>query len=337
MKLEEIGFYTLSDARAATASETSRLMRCEVILTGRCNFRCPYCRRVGGPDIDFEQAYQTVRLWSAERLYTIRFSGGEPTLYPRLEELVMTARRFGIEKIAVSTNGSAPLYLYRRLIEAGVNDLSVSLDACCAADGELMTATIGAWDRTVENIRALAGSVYLTVGVVLTSQNARRINEIVEFVADLGVSDIRVIPAAQGENRLDIWGGLFETKFPILAYRVMNAATGRLVRGLRETDSRRCGLVMDDMAVCGDKHYPCIIYMREGGAAIGTVGAGMRGERARWSADHDTYTDPICRRNCLDVCVDYNNKFAALNANGIKDKGRRNDIDRQHSDLGRPD
>ena len=40
MKLEEIGFYTLSDERVKNTSQFSDLMRCELILTGACNFKC---------------------------------------------------------------------------------------------------------------------------------------------------------------------------------------------------------------------------------------------------------------------------------------------------------
>jgi len=43
MRLEDIGFYTLSDARAKDSNETSSLYRCEMILTDRCNFKCIYC------------------------------------------------------------------------------------------------------------------------------------------------------------------------------------------------------------------------------------------------------------------------------------------------------
>ena len=96
-KLEDIGFYTLSDNRAKTASSTSRLMRCELLLTARCNFKCPYCRGVGGPDLPYEEAERTVRLWAADGLYAIRFSGGEPTIYPRLKDLVTLAKSLGIE------------------------------------------------------------------------------------------------------------------------------------------------------------------------------------------------------------------------------------------------
>jgi hypothetical protein len=44
MKLEDIGFYTLSDSRCVSATDTTNLMRCELILTDACNFSCKYCR-----------------------------------------------------------------------------------------------------------------------------------------------------------------------------------------------------------------------------------------------------------------------------------------------------
>ena len=77
--------------------------------------------------------------------------------------------------------------------------------------------------------------------------------------------------------------------------------------------TKRCGLVLDDMAVMGNKHYPCIIYMRESGNPIGTIGPNMRNERLNWYKTHDCTLDPICSKNCLDVCVHYNKKFQDLN------------------------
>jgi MoaA/NifB/PqqE/SkfB family radical SAM enzyme len=311
MKLEQIGFYTLSDRRAASASETSNLSRCELILTGRCNFRCPYCRRVGGSDIEFEQAAGIVRQWALDGLYAIRFSGGEPLLYPKLRELVGLARAYGIQKIAVSSNGSLPFSKYEELVEAGVNDWSISLDACCAEDCNKMSGVKGAWNTITNNIRELVKKSYVTVGIVLTNDNVDKINDIIRFAASLGVGDIRVIPAAQDGDRLadvKVDANILE-KYPILRYRIDNLQAGRPVRGLGSSDSNRCGLVLDDMAVCGDKHYPCIIYLREGGREIGSVGPNMRQERKEWFDIHDTHVDPICSKNCLDVCVEYNNTF----------------------------
>lgn len=109
MKLEEIGFYTLCDQRAKEASETSRLYRVEMLLTGRCNFSCPYCRNVGGPDIDKQLALNTIAECAKHDLFALRLSGGEPTVHPDLLEMVESANALGVEKIAISTNGSADI------------------------------------------------------------------------------------------------------------------------------------------------------------------------------------------------------------------------------------
>ena len=194
-----------------------------------------------------------------------------------------------------------------------VNDFSVSLDACCAADGDRMSGSKGLWGRTVQTIRLLSEQTYVTVGVVLTEDNIAQASEIVAFAAELGVSDIRVIPAAQHSAVLpsvEVAPELLE-RFPILRYRLDNLNHGRQVRGLSESDSRRCGLAVDDLAVCGSEHYPCIIYLREGGAPIGDITGDVRAQRAEWAETHCTHTDPICSRNCLDVCVAYNNAYAA--------------------------
>ncbi len=311
MKLEDIGFYTLSDERAETHGAYNRLQRCEVVLSSRCNFKCPYCRRVGGDDLPFEDAVNLVSLWGKDGLRAIRFSGGEPMLYRGLDKLVCLSRKLGMEWIAVSSNGSISWDRYQRLIDLGVNDFSISLDACCAEDGDKMSGGVkGAWNKVVGNIRKCAEQVYTTVGVVLTNDNILSVNKIISFAASLGVADIRIIPAAQEDDRLhevEVDSSLLE-RFPILRYRINNLKAGKKVRGLEASDSRRCGLVLDDMAVNNNLHYPCIIYMREGGNPIGAVGENMRQERERWSFEHDTHLDPICSKNCLDVCVDFNNK-----------------------------
>jgi MoaA/NifB/PqqE/SkfB family radical SAM enzyme len=311
LKLDEIGFYTLSEARAAHATEFTPLERCELVLTARCNFNCPYCRRVGGKDLPLTHAKRWISLWAAQGCKAVRFSGGEPTMYPDLIKLVSFARQHGIKRVAVSTNGSADVALYATLLSAGVNDFSVSLDACCAEDGDKMGMR-GTFERVVENIRWLAERTYTTVGVVLTESNAHRANEIIKFASELGVADIRVIPAAQDGSKLKdikVDEALLK-KHPILTYRVANLQAGRPVRGIGPADSARCGLVLDDVAACGDEHFPCIIYMRERGKPIGRISPRMRELRAAWYAQHDTWADPICLNNCLDVCVDYNKSHA---------------------------
>ncbi len=310
MKLEEIGFYTLSDCRARKTSWLSPLWRCELLLTSRCNLSCPYCRGIkleDQGDISWKEAKYTVDLWASESLKNIRFSGGEPTLWPYLVELIEYTRP-KVERIALSTNGAAASDLYRRLYSAGVNDFSVSLDACCSITGKRMSGEEKLWARVVSNIRLLASMTYTTVGVVTTGTNVREIEGIIQLATSLGVHDVRIIPAAQEGRFLPKISALDFSGFPILQYRISNLAEGKSIRGKRPTDNPWCPLVLDDMAVLNGKHYPCIIYLREQGQPIGEIGPLMRHQRLQWVQDTDTSKDPICEKNCLDVCVEYNNK-----------------------------
>ena len=314
MKLQNIGFYTLSDERARSCSPTSPLTRCELILTDKCNFKCPYCRGLRSDCVgtmSLIKAQTIVKLWTLDGLKNIRFSGGEPTLYKDLHVLVKQAKDDGVEHIAISTNGSQSLSEYEDLIYYGVNDFSISLDACCAAFGKKMSGGVDVWDKVVNNIREISKLTYVTVGIVFTEENVGQAKEIVEFAHELGVADIRVISSAQYNQALS---GLFDlsdkiiNKHPILNYRINNFKNEKNVRGMQKNDNHHCPLVLDDMAVAGDYHFPCIIYMREQGNPIGKVSLNMRQERYEWYKSHDCFEDKICQNNCLDVCIAYNNR-----------------------------
>jgi molybdenum cofactor biosynthesis enzyme MoaA len=315
MRLEEIGFYTLSDERAKNISGTSPMMRAEIILTGACNFNCPYCRGVStisrdcNRDMPLIDAINTLDVWICDGLKNVRFSGGEPTLYPSLNMLVDFAKIGGVEHIAISTNGSRPLDVYKSLIDAGVNDFSISLDACCSAFGDKMSGIPGAWETVISNIKEISKLTYVTVGVVLTEETAHTAKDVIRFAHELGVADIRIISAAQYNQLLDGLEGIEQEildAHPILKYRVNRFFEGKNVRGISETDCHRCHLVKDDSVVAGSWHFPCVIHMREGGEPIGQVGVDMRRQRLKWFETHNSYEDPICRESCLDICKDFN-------------------------------
>ena len=219
----------------------------------------------------------------------------------------------GIEFIAISTNGSADRSMYKDLIYCGANDFSISLDACCASTGDSIAGVKGSWEKVVKNIRWISKRVYTTVGIVLIDNNVDgEIEDIVEYADSLGVSDIRIIPAAQTGTQMK--GSIIISKeildrHPILRYRIKNYKKDIPFRGLRETDSHHCALVLDDMAASHGKHYPCIIYMREYGKNIGHINKHMRADRLLWYQSVDTHTDPICKISCLDVCREYNNRY----------------------------
>jgi len=314
MKLDQIGMYTLTDARASHASEVSPMWRGEILLTGRCNYKCVYCQ--GLPvqnDIPYEYATQVIDTWLSEDLRNIRFSGGEPTLYKELPALVARCHSGGVERIAISTNGTASLSYYKDLIDAGLDDICISLDAIAPSLAQKMAGVTNThWENVIRNIRELSRLTYVTTSIVLTPNNAQYARDIIRFSSDLGVSDIRIVTASHSNDEIvEAISGLDQEvldRFPVLKYRVQNYLKGRNVRGIQENDAHRCHLVKDDCVVAWKWHYPCGVYLRERGAPIGEIGPRMRDERIAWFRSHNTYEDRICRQFCSDIYVDYNNR-----------------------------
>jgi hypothetical protein len=161
------------------------------------------------------------------------------------------------------------------------------------------------------NLAALSKLTYVTVGIVLTEQNVKEAGQTIKLVHDLGVADIRIIPAAQWKpeltETLDLSSAILDAH-PILKYRLDRAGKGENIRSISPTDTTKCPLVLDDMAVLKGYHYSCVIYMREWGDPIGLLDSEVRVQREKWYEQHNTHLDPICQANCLDVCVAYNNK-----------------------------
>jgi MoaA/NifB/PqqE/SkfB family radical SAM enzyme len=314
MKLEDIGFYTLSNERARTACSSTPVTRLEMLVTSKCNLRCPYCR---GPakgfegELTLEDAQKTLDVF--QDLINLRISGGEPTSWEPLYRFIKYARCTRVQgRIAISSNGTAPLSTYQRLIDEGVSDFSISLDGdCCSVAADMAGGVNGVFEKASNTIRFLSKQgAYVTIGIVLTERNVNNTRRIIQHADSLQPSDIRIIPAAQFGAKLNGQLAWLDVKlfqrYPILKYRITNFQKGKSVRGLDKKSPQSCPLVLDDVAVNKGYHFPCIIYMREHGKPIGLISENMRKEREEWYHNHNTHEDPICSRNCLDVCVDYN-------------------------------
>ena len=108
-----------------------------VVFLGGCNFRCPFCHNA--ELVLTPHLVPSIPLAGVlERLHQLRgwvdgvvVSGGEPTLSPRLPELLGRMRAAGFD-IKLDTNGSCPDVLAklvaRRLVQAVDMDLKAPLE-----------------------------------------------------------------------------------------------------------------------------------------------------------------------------------------------------------------
>jgi GTP 3',8-cyclase len=110
-----------------------------ISVTDRCNFRCRYCmpreRFADGHVflpraelLSFEEIARLVGLVSGQ-LRKVRLTGGEPLLRKDLPTLVGQLKAAGAARVALTTNGVLLPKLAEPLARAGLDRLTVSLDA----------------------------------------------------------------------------------------------------------------------------------------------------------------------------------------------------------------
>lgn len=110
-----------------------------VSVTDRCNFRCRYCmprERFGKEHnflpkseiLSYEEIQKFVLACKPLGLRKVRITGGEPLLRKDLPKLVRYISDLGLE-VALTTNGSFLKREAARLAEAGLDRVTISLDA----------------------------------------------------------------------------------------------------------------------------------------------------------------------------------------------------------------
>ena len=116
-----------------------------ISVTDRCNFRCSYCMPKEVFDkhysflphsslLSFEEITRTAKLFVAHGVRKIRLTGGEPLLRKNLEILVAMLSELRTPEgepldLALTTNGSVLARKAQALKDAGLQRVTVSLDA----------------------------------------------------------------------------------------------------------------------------------------------------------------------------------------------------------------
>jgi len=166
-----------------------------ISVTDRCNFRCRYCmpREIFGADhaflpraelLTFEEIIRLAGIFHGFGLEKIRLTGGEPLLRKDLEKLINMLRdHFPDLELALTTNGSVLPYKAQALREAGLDRVTVSLDAL---DDEIFQAMNDAG---------------FTVGQVLkgiqTAEQAGFEDIKINMVVKRGVNEDQILPMAE--------------------------------------------------------------------------------------------------------------------------------------------
>ncbi len=166
--------------------------RADLALTYGCNNRCAHCYNEPGREcavaLSPRRWRQVIHRLARIGVPHLIFTGGEPTLYAGLADLVRYAARLGLVT-GVNTNGRrlADPGFAGRLKRAGLDHVQITL-ASRRPSLHNRIVRAEAFDETVQGIRnALAAGLHTITNTTLTRRNRGGAVELVEFIHGLGV------------------------------------------------------------------------------------------------------------------------------------------------------
>jgi cyclic pyranopterin phosphate synthase len=162
-------------------------------LVEACNFRCPYCMpadRIAdnhGLDsasrLSFDEIETLVRGFARLGVTKLRLTGGEPLLRKHLPELVARlAAIHGIDDLALTTNGSLLAAQARALRDAGLQRLTVSLDALDPALFRALSGDRGEVGDVLAGIAAAAAAGFAPLKLNCVVQRGANDGEVLPLV-----------------------------------------------------------------------------------------------------------------------------------------------------------
>ncbi len=134
-----------------------------IAITDHCNYKCVYCRTGNEGalyrDLPFSDYLRMARVFAGLGIKKVRLTGGEPLLRKGIVEFVRELSKLrsadgGRLEIALTTNGHLLSEMAGPLKEAGLDRVTVSMDAVDPERFARITRVPNGYDRVLAGIRA---------------------------------------------------------------------------------------------------------------------------------------------------------------------------------------
>ncbi len=182
-RLEDFEYRNISPFQNESPVNPRGLIR----INGHCNMSCSFCfvDRTA-PDFEFEQLSGEIDAMAKNGTKHLVLSGGEPTLHPRLADLIRHAKSLRVfDVIEMQSNGvkCADLPYARELVEAGLQKVTFSLHSVNAEHSDEITRLPNAFGKTMQAIHNFRELGVLTqIAHVLTKVNYKELPDTVRFL-----------------------------------------------------------------------------------------------------------------------------------------------------------
>jgi radical SAM protein with 4Fe4S-binding SPASM domain len=205
-----------------------------VNLTEACNQACTYCHaEVDAPRPAMDPALLDKILDDARAMGkpAVVLTGGEPLLHPRLDDVLDGCRRRALP-CKIASNGSLlDDRMVRRLIDAEVRSIQVSLDTCDASHyASWRRSTARAHAQVIAGIERCcrSGGLHTVVSAVATRQSRPDLGALLDFCDERGVATFtlyHLVPYGRAQRSDGDW--LSEREFIALCDELLERFVAR--------------------------------------------------------------------------------------------------------------
>ncbi len=188
-------------------------------VTRKCNLKCSHCyinaaKEELQDELTTEEAKRLMDQISDVSRPLLILSGGEPLLREDIYELIQYGASKGF-RMGLGSNGSLlDGTAAKKLKDAGVRTVSISLDSCVPEKHDEFRGSQGSWQKAIQAIKALKqNGVLVQVNTTVTQQNRSEIDEIMSLTERLGVENFHLfflVPTGRGTRLVDISPAMYE-------------------------------------------------------------------------------------------------------------------------------
>ncbi len=188
-----------------------RITYLRISITDRCDLRCQYCMAEEmtflprAQILTLEEIHTLARVFVDLGVTKIRVTGGEPLVRRGAVDLIARLGHLALDELVMTTNGTRLRQYARRLVEAGVSRLNVSLDTLRPERFRRLTR-VGELRYVLAGIDAAIGAGFSRIKlntVVMKGRNHDETVDLVRFAVDKGldISFIEEMPLGEIDAR----------------------------------------------------------------------------------------------------------------------------------------
>ncbi len=173
----------------------------KIELTKNCALSCIHCSSNASPNNPIQLTREVVLslVSQAAKLHvkSVVFSGGEPLLWPWIEEAVRSCSILGLHSSIYSTginrtgNGAEEIMA---LTKRGLSKVILSLYSPFKNQHEGITRTLGSFDKTVAVMQELGKNhIEREIHFVPLKLNYKHLTQFIELASDLGIPKVSIL------------------------------------------------------------------------------------------------------------------------------------------------